>query len=80
MAEQLNGLVAELLNRSVTDETVRLCGFSVVSQCVFYCHCQPVVLRLNPDQLFDEKSLARLAEHITTFSLAGMKPLRATKK
>jgi TetR/AcrR family transcriptional regulator, regulator of cefoperazone and chloramphenicol sensitivity len=80
MSEHLRGLVAEILGCRVSDERVRLCGFSVVSQCIFYCHCRPVVERLDPAQTFDADSLAQLAEHITKFSLAGMKPFRAGKK
>ena len=80
MSEQLRGLVAEILGCRVTDERVRLCSFSVVSQCVFYCHCDSVIRRLDPEQTFDQGSLAKLAGHITEFSLAGMKPFRAAKK
>jgi AcrR family transcriptional regulator len=80
MSDQLRALVAELLGGRVTDERVRLCGFSVVSQCVFYCHCRSVIQRLDPEQTFDEDALEQLADHITQFSLAGMKPFRAAKK
>jgi AcrR family transcriptional regulator len=80
MSEQLRGLVAEILGCRVTEERVRLCGFSVVSQCVFYCHCESVIQRLDPGQAFDKDSLERLAGHITAFSLAGMKPFRMSKK
>lgn len=80
MSEQLRSLVAEILGCRVTDERVRLCGFSVVSQCVFYCHCESVIQRLDPEQTFDKDSLEKLAEHITAFSLAGLKPFRVAKK
>jgi AcrR family transcriptional regulator len=73
MAEQLWRIVAEILDCPLNDERVRLCSFSVVSQCVFYCHCRPMVVRLVPNQPFDTSSIARLAEHITQFSLAAMK-------
>ncbi len=80
MSDHLRGLVAELLGGRATDERVRLCSFSVVSQCVFYCHCDPVIQRLDPEQTAADSSLEKLAEHITAFSLAGMKPFRAGKK
>jgi AcrR family transcriptional regulator len=80
MSEQLRGLVAELLGCRVSDERVRLCGFSVVSQCVFYCHCHSVVARLDPEKSFGADTLEQLTEHITAFSLAGLKPFRAGKK
>ena len=79
MAEQLQKIVAEILDCPLNDERVRLCSISVVSQCTFYHHCQPVVRRLFPKQTFDPAGMARLAEHITRFSLAAMKHLPETK-
>ena len=77
MAEQLRTIVAEILQRPGTDELVRLCGFSIVSQCVFYHHCQPVLTRLYPNQPpLDTAGAARLADHITRFSLAALLDLR----
>jgi AcrR family transcriptional regulator len=78
MAEQLRGIVAEILRRPASDEAVRLCSFSIVSQCVFYHHCSPVLMRLYPEQPpLDTASAARLAEHITRFSLAALRHLPA---
>ena len=78
LAEQLRSLVADLMQRPAGDETVRLCSFSIVSQCVFYHHCRPVLTRLYPRQPpLDSAGAARLAEHITHFSLAAMKHLPA---
>ena len=78
MAEQLRGLVADILQRPIGDEVVRLCSFSIVSQCVFYHHCRPVLTRLYPNQPpLDTLGAARLADHITRFSLAAMKNLPA---
>jgi len=74
MSNQLWKIVAEILDCPLNDERVRLCSFSVVSQCVFFHHCRPVVARLFPQQLpQDAASIERLAEHITAFSLAAMR-------
>jgi AcrR family transcriptional regulator len=74
MSNQLWQIVAEILDRPPNDERVRLCGMSVVSQCVFYHHCRPVVSRLFPEHLpHDAANIERLADHITKFSLAAMK-------
>lgn len=76
MADQLRGIVAEILGRPANDEAVRLCAFSIVSQCVFYHHCRPVLMRLYPDQPpMDTVGAARLADHITRFSLAALQNL-----
>jgi TetR/AcrR family transcriptional regulator, regulator of cefoperazone and chloramphenicol sensitivity len=81
MAEQIRRIVAEILDCPLNDERVRLCSFSVVSQCVFYHHCGPVVQRLFPDKLpQDAESIEALAGHITKFSLAAMKHLPAAKR
>ena len=80
MARQLGEIIAGVLDCGVTDERVRLCAFSVVSQCVFYHHCRPVVSRLFPDQpAMDLAGVERLADHITRFSLAAMKHLSKSK-
>ncbi len=80
MSVQLSAIVAELIGCPVTDARTWHCGFSVVGQCAFYCHSRPVVARLFPEQTFDTEALHQLADHITKFSLAGMKPFRVAKK
>jgi TetR/AcrR family transcriptional regulator, regulator of cefoperazone and chloramphenicol sensitivity len=81
MAAQLWQIVAEILDCPLNDERVRQCSFSVVSQCVFYHHCQPVIARLYPKQsALGAEDLERLADHITRFSLAAMKHLSAAKR
>jgi AcrR family transcriptional regulator len=79
MSDQVRKIVAEILDCPVTEERVRLCSFSVVSQCVFYHHCQPLILRLAPQQQFDPAGIARLADHIARFSLAAIKHLPESK-
>jgi AcrR family transcriptional regulator len=81
MASQLWQIVSEIMDLPMNDERVRLCSFSVVSQCVFYHHCRPVVARLIPNELpQDAASIEHLADHITKFSLAAMKHLPAAKR
>jgi TetR/AcrR family transcriptional regulator, regulator of cefoperazone and chloramphenicol sensitivity len=81
MVSQLWKIVAEILDCPVNDERVRLCSLSVISQCVFYNHCSPVVARLFPNKLpHDTASIEKLAEHITKFSLAALKHLPAAKR
>jgi len=76
MASQLRQIVGEIVGLPPDDERVRLCGMSVVSQCVFYHHCRPVISRLFPkNPLPDAAGIENLADHITRFSLAAMKHL-----
>jgi len=80
MAGRLGRIVADLLGCPVNDRRVRLCAFSIVSQCVFYHHCRPVVCRLFPKQPAPGMAgVEKLADHITKFSLAAMRHLPKTK-
>ena len=80
MSNQLWQIVAEIIGRPLNDERVRLCAFSVVSQCVFYHHCRTVLSRLFPnEEPLDAAGIERLADHVTRFSLAAMKHLPAAK-
>jgi AcrR family transcriptional regulator len=74
-AQEIGRIVAGVVGKDPTDELVRLCTFSVVSQCLFYHHCRPVIQRLFPKQKLQLTEVDRLAEHITEFSLAGLKKL-----
>ena len=80
MADQLWEIVADMLACPLNDEKVRLCAFSVVSQCVFFHHCRPVVIpAVSAAMPQDAASIEHLADHITNFSLAAMKHLPAKK-
>ncbi len=79
LADQLRGLVAEILRRSLHDEKVRLCCFSIVSQCVFFHHCRTMISRLFPEQRLDAAAVEQLADHIARFSLAAMRHLPESK-
>jgi len=80
MAGLLWQIVAGILDCPLNDERVRRYAFSIVSQCVFYHHCGPVVARLFPkQQSLDQAGIEQLADHITEFSLAAMKHLPKTK-
>jgi AcrR family transcriptional regulator len=79
MADLLRGIVAEILDCPAQAENVRLCCFSVVSQCVFYHHCRTMIFRLFPEQRLDASAVEQLAGHIARFSLAAMKHLPDAK-
>jgi AcrR family transcriptional regulator len=74
-------IVGEILGRPPGDEQVYRCSVSVLSQCVFYHHCRPVIVRMFPERLaLDAAGIQDLADFITQFSLAAMKALSAGKK
>jgi AcrR family transcriptional regulator len=69
-------ILRELLGPAASPATVRLCTLSVISQCVFYRNSAPIIARLYPD-LVPAKEVARLADHVTRFSLAAIRGLRS---
>ncbi|MEK7684890.1 MAG: CerR family C-terminal domain-containing protein [Verrucomicrobiota bacterium] len=74
-AEVLSAIVRQLAGRAASEEFIRSCSCSIVSQCVFYHHCQPVICRLFPEQRFGPEEIERLAGHITRFSLAALQQM-----
>ena len=80
MSEQLSAIIRDLLGRHANEKLVRLCGISVVSQCLFYEHCRPVVVRLFPDMKFNAAGLEALSDHITRFSLAALEQIALERK
>lgn len=72
---RLSAIVRDLLGPDATDDQVRSSCFSIKGQCLFYHNCAPVIARLYRGATFGRAEVPALAEHITRFSLAG---LRAT--
>ncbi len=75
MAQKLGAIVRELLRVGVTDEQVRYCQLSIVSQCLHYRHARPLIQRLFPKQQFGPADIQALVDHITRFSLCAVKGL-----
>ncbi len=73
MAERLGRIVRALLGPDAAPERARLCGFSVISQCIFYAHCRAVLPRLYAGWKTGPADVERLAEHIARFSLAALR-------
>jgi hypothetical protein len=59
---------------------VRLCGTSILSQCFTYHSSREIIIRLNTNLRLDSQDIARLAKHITEFSLAGVKAVALSVK
>jgi AcrR family transcriptional regulator len=78
--QELASIIRELLDAAASDEAVRLCTLSVMSQCVYYHHARSVISRLYPDQKQGPEDIARLVDHIAQFSLDAIKGLAQHKK
>jgi hypothetical protein len=73
--QKLASIIGELLDAAASDEAVRLCTLSVMSQCVYYHHARSVIRRLYPEQQYGPEDITRLADHITKFSLDALKEI-----
>ena len=70
--EMLEETVRQILGPAASEELVRRNALSVVGQCTFYHHCQPVLNRVYPKMKLGNESIPPLAEHITAFSLRAL--------
>lgn len=66
-------IVAAILGREVKERKVLLCSMSIVGQCLYFRHSHPVITRLFPREAFGARQINELADHITGFSLRGLK-------
>ncbi len=73
-------IVRDLVGPEASDDDVRACVLSVQGQCLFYRHCHPVITRLFPDRCFGRNEVPELANHITRFSLAGIRAIARANK
>ncbi|MFO0948019.1 MAG: CerR family C-terminal domain-containing protein [Planctomycetota bacterium] len=72
-AELLGSILAEILPDETPILRQHLMGFSVVGQCLFYRVHRPIARLLVGEAEFDQYDVPLLAEHITRFSLGGLR-------
>lgn len=71
----LKKIIRAILGAGASEESVRHSAMSVVGLCLYYQTARRAVGRLDPDFSFAPADVSRLAEHITAFSLAGLRDL-----
>jgi AcrR family transcriptional regulator len=76
-ANLLEGICREVLGKGATTELAQFCARSVIGQLIFYHHARPVIERLFPDFDYSPAAIAKVADHVTKFSIAGMRHYRA---
>lgn len=79
----LVSIINELLNEDKPPEVeerdeIFLCAMSIVGQCLHYYTGRRVIAALHPKS-FDPGDIERIADHITRFSLAGIRELAEGK-
>jgi TetR/AcrR family transcriptional regulator, regulator of cefoperazone and chloramphenicol sensitivity len=77
---ELASIVRQLLGSAATDESLRLCTLSIMSQCVYYHHARTVIRRLYPEQKYGLDDIEQLVAHIAKFSLAALKEFSQQEK
>ncbi len=68
----LDGIVRDLVGQQVDDQTVRLCGMSIMGQILFYSPCRAVAARFYPELPAGAIGVELLADHITRFSVEAL--------
>lgn len=76
--EFVGQLVCDAAGKKLTHAELRRCVFSLFGQCLFYRHSHAVIQRLYPKLRYDSREITATAQHITEFTLAGLKQV-ATK-
>ncbi len=61
--------------KHLSDAEIDRCVLSVISQCVFYKNCQPVLERCFSAHVRDPMDIESIATHIANFSYAGLQQL-----
>jgi AcrR family transcriptional regulator len=72
-AAVLSTIIAEMLGPQASTQTILRCQISVVGQCFHYALARPIVSRLAAFDFSDAAIIDDLTDHITRFSLAGIK-------
>ncbi len=71
----LSSVVKRLINAETSEETVRLCCLSVISQCLFFVYAKAVIGKLFREVDFTAEKIEVVGEHITRFCLNAIKAL-----
>jgi AcrR family transcriptional regulator len=76
LREKMTALVRELLGPRASDRQVRFCQISIMSQCLDVMRRRRLVRRLGKHGPLEIDDLDAYADHIVTFSLAGIRTIR----
>jgi len=70
--EILQRILRELLPSDISDEELHHTAFSVVGQCLFYHVADPIIRNLIETSEYSTWDVAKLAKHVTDFTLAAI--------
>ncbi len=69
---QVRELIVEVAGTKVPGTRLDMIASSILGQCLFYVRSRPMIERLAPELSRGPDRIERIAEHITTFSLAAL--------
>jgi TetR/AcrR family transcriptional regulator, regulator of cefoperazone and chloramphenicol sensitivity len=78
--DDLKSIVRELMGPSASPQQVQDCVISVMAQCDHYHHWRAVLEKMRKYAGFDEATIEHLADHVTRFSLAGMRSVAGPRR
>ena len=78
-ARLLSDIVARLTNSSANSLGTRLAAHSIMAPVVHYVHARPVIKIMWPKWALDAAARRQIIDHITRFSLAGLKEMARSK-
>jgi AcrR family transcriptional regulator len=71
----LEKLVTEIIGTKVSKPLLRRCVHSILGQCLYYRHSQPVLQRLHPTLRYSSSEIKAIADHIAEFSLLALQQI-----
>lgn len=74
----LCAIVKDYLGPQASQDTIRDCVLSVISQIVYYSFAEPLFTRLYPEHPGMEDYFEQIVSHVTRFSLGGLEAIRKT--
>jgi len=76
----LSDIIRAEIGADAPDELVHRCARSIVGQILFYHFARPMLVRVFPDEKVDASAVEALAEHITGFSVGGLRQIARSSR
>ena len=76
--QHLEKVIDQILDDSVDEKQRTLCKHSIIGQCVFFNFSRPLREIIIGKKELPEEEINRLAQHVTRFSLGGLKEIGET--
>lgn len=75
-SQYLKEVIQTVLGKEVDEHLLRRCKHSIIGQCAFYNFSRPLRKRVMGKNNMTEEEIEKLAQHIATFSLGGLKEIQ----